>query len=53
MEVVPGGPLKSIIKLLDADAQRQVMKSIYCALDYIHSKHIVHRDLKPGFVKPI
>jgi calcium/calmodulin-dependent protein kinase I len=53
MEVVPGGPLRQIIKAITPENKRKVMKSIYSALDYIHSKNIVHRDLKPGFVKPI
>ena len=25
-----------------------IMKTIFIALDYMHSQNIVHRDLKPG-----
>jgi len=55
MELVQGGQLKDLIEARVANGEtfsdeevHTLMKSIFSAVRYLHSKEIVHRDLKPG-----
>jgi len=55
MELVQGGQLKDFVEArfssgetFSDDEVHTIIKSIFSAVRYLHSKEIVHRDLKPG-----
>jgi serine/threonine protein kinase len=54
MKLIRGGTLKSLIeeknasgKGLDPKEASKIMRAIFSAITFIHSKGVVHRDLKP------
>jgi len=55
MELVEGGSLKAFMeerfklgKSFTDEEAATLMRAIFSAVQYIHSKNIVHRDIKPG-----
>ncbi|CAD8069597.1 unnamed protein product [Paramecium sonneborni] len=48
MEYAGGGSLSDYMKQnLDEETISSIMKSIFEAIEYLHSKQIIHRDIKP------
>lgn len=49
MEYASGGSLSEYMKQdLTENIISEIMKSLFKAVEYLHSKQIIHRDIKPG-----